>query len=287
MHVIKNLKKVVNQQTFTIINSKGIHHFPGGSDDKESTCRRPQFDSWLGKIRWRRDRLTTPAFVGFPGASAGKESACSAGDLGSIPGLGRSPGGGKDYLLQYSGLENSMDCIVHGVAKSWTRLSNFHSLTQGIILSEVQESLFVIFIDFLSTLFFKLIFVGSFGLRGGSDSNASACNAGDPGLIPGSGRYPGKGNGYPLQYSCLANHMDRGAYSCLTMFVELVSAEQQSESAISIHIFPLFFGFPSHLGRYRALSRVFCRFLLVIYSIYSINSVCMSILTPQFTPSTF
>ena len=192
-----------------------------------------------------------------------------------------------------------MDCIVHGVAKSWTRLSSFHSLTQGIILSEVQESLFVIFIDFLSTLFFKLIFVGSFGLRGGSDSNASACNAGDPGLIPGSGRYPGKGNGYPLQYSCLANHMDRGAYSCLTMFVELVSAEQQSESAISIHIkrgniktisihiFPLFFGFPSHLGRYRALSRVFCRFLLVIYSIYSINSVCMSILTPQFTPSTF
>ena len=56
--------------------------------------------------------------MGFPGASAGKESACSAGDLRSIPGLGRSPGGGKDYLLQYSGLENSMDCIVHGVAKS-------------------------------------------------------------------------------------------------------------------------------------------------------------------------
>jgi len=55
--------------------------------------------------------------VGFPCGSAGKESACSAGD-GLIPGLGRSPGEGKGYPLQYSSLENSMDCIVHGVAKS-------------------------------------------------------------------------------------------------------------------------------------------------------------------------
>jgi len=55
---------------------------------------------------------------GFPGGSAGKESACNAGDLYSIPGLGRSCGEGKGYSLQYSGLENSMDCIVHGVAKS-------------------------------------------------------------------------------------------------------------------------------------------------------------------------
>ena len=58
--------------------------------------------------------------VGLPGGSAGKESACSAGDLGSIPGLGRSPGEGKGYPLQYSGLENSMDYIVQGVAKSRT-----------------------------------------------------------------------------------------------------------------------------------------------------------------------
>ena len=49
-----------------------------------------------------------------------KESACNAGDLGSIPGLGRSPGEGNSYLLQYSGLESFMDCIVHGVAKTWT-----------------------------------------------------------------------------------------------------------------------------------------------------------------------
>jgi len=58
--------------------------------------------------------------------SAGKESACNAGDLGLISELGRSPGEGKGYALQYSGLENSMDCTVHGVANSRTRLSDFH-----------------------------------------------------------------------------------------------------------------------------------------------------------------
>jgi len=58
--------------------------------------------------------------LGFPDSSAGKESACNAGDPGSIPGSGRSTGEGIGYLLQYSGLENFMDCIVHGVAKSQT-----------------------------------------------------------------------------------------------------------------------------------------------------------------------
>ena len=62
----------------------------------------------------------------FPGSSAGKESTCNVGDLGLIPELGKFPGEGKGYPLQYSGLENSMDCIVHGVAKSQTRLCNFH-----------------------------------------------------------------------------------------------------------------------------------------------------------------
>ena len=105
-------------------------------------------------------------FIGFPDSSVGKESTCNKGDpgsipglerfagegigyplhyslaslvpqlvknppamqetWGSIPGLGRSPGEGKGYPLQDSGLENSMDCIVHGVAKTWTRLSDFH-----------------------------------------------------------------------------------------------------------------------------------------------------------------
>ena len=59
------------------------------------------------------------------GDSAGKESSCNVGDLGSIPGLERSPGEGNNYPLQYSGLENSMDCIICGVTKSWTQLSGF------------------------------------------------------------------------------------------------------------------------------------------------------------------
>ena len=62
----------------------------------------------------------------FSGSSTGKDSACSAGDLGSIPELGRFPGEGKGYSLQYPDLENSMDCIVHGVAKSWTQLCDLH-----------------------------------------------------------------------------------------------------------------------------------------------------------------
>ena len=62
----------------------------------------------------------------FPCGLAGKESACNVGDLSSIHGWERSPGEGKGYPLQYSGLENSMDCIVHGVTESRTRLSDFH-----------------------------------------------------------------------------------------------------------------------------------------------------------------
>ena len=63
--------------------------------------------------------------AGFPDGSVGKESACNVGDLSLIPGVGRSPGEGKGYPLQYSGLENSMDCIVHGVTKAGHD-SDFH-----------------------------------------------------------------------------------------------------------------------------------------------------------------
>ena len=76
-------------------------------------------------------------FLSFivPIGSAAKESACNVGDLGSIPGLGRSPGEGKGYAVQYSGLENSMDHVVHGVTKSQTRLNDFHfSLCMKCIL---------------------------------------------------------------------------------------------------------------------------------------------------------
>ena len=132
-------------------------------------CRRCGFDSWVVKILWRRKWQPAPVFLplswnslgkntgvachalqrifvpqarrthiscgffitclGLPCGSTGKESTCNVGDLGLIPGLGSSPGEGNGYPLQYSGLENSMDCIVHGVAKSQTLLSDFHLLT--------------------------------------------------------------------------------------------------------------------------------------------------------------
>ena len=103
--------------------------------------------------------------VDFATHQLGKEPACNVGDLGLIPGLGRSPGEEKSYPFQYSGLENSTNCIVHGVSKSQTRLSDL----QGFPDSSVGKE--------------------------------SACNAGDPGLSPGSGRSTGEGIGYLLQYS--------------------------------------------------------------------------------------
>ena len=123
----------------------------------------------------------------FPGNSVGKESACNAGDLGSIPGFGRSPGEGKMYPLQSSGLENSMDCIDRGVTKSQTRLSNF---------------------PFTLMLFTHKIW----GLPRWLSGKESTCQAGDRGSIPGSERSPGGGQGHPLQYSYLDSPMDRGAW---------------------------------------------------------------------------
>ena len=77
---------------------------------------------------WRRDRLPIPVFLGFPCGSAGKEFTCNAGDLGLIHGLGRSPGEGKGYPLQYSGLENSVDCIVRGVPGHFESYMSKHLL---------------------------------------------------------------------------------------------------------------------------------------------------------------
>ena len=87
-----------------------------------------------------------------------------------------SPGEGKGCPFQYSGLENSIDCIVHGVAKSWTQLSDFHFTNQGN--GAVVKNL-----------------------------PSKAGDSRDTVLIPGSGRSPGIGNGNPLQYSCLGNSM--------------------------------------------------------------------------------
>ena len=80
---------------------------------------------------------------GFPCGSDGKESACNVRDLGSIPGLRRSPGEGKGYPLQYSGLDNSMDCIIHGGHKEsdmteWLSLS--YIIKRIIILMDMSYS---------------------------------------------------------------------------------------------------------------------------------------------------
>ena len=88
----------------------------------------PSFGVYLWLPFWAKVQIWpwTMWSQGFPDSSVGKEYTCNAGDLGLIPGLGRSPGEGNGYLLQYSGLEDSMDCIVHGAAKRWTWLSDFH-----------------------------------------------------------------------------------------------------------------------------------------------------------------
>ena len=109
--------------------------FPGSSDDNHLQWRKSRFDPRVGRSPWRRARQPTPVFLALPGDSAGKESACNVGDLGFIPGLGTSPGEGNGYPVQYSGLENSMDCIVHGVAKEsdtteWVSVSYFQSFSR-------------------------------------------------------------------------------------------------------------------------------------------------------------
>ena len=111
--------------------------------------------------------LTTfELFRGFPGGSAGKESTCNEGDLGLIPGLGRSPGEEKGYPLQYSGLENSMDCIVCGFAELDTTewLSLFTCALKHVLDSVGKEA---------------------------------TCKAGDTDSIPGVGKTPWRRNWQP------------------------------------------------------------------------------------------
>ena len=96
--------------------------------------------------------------MGFPCGSAGKESACNLGDQGSIPGLGRFPGEGKGYPLQYSGLESSMDSIVHGVTKSQTGLSSLHlmHIYMYIYFTYIYICLTKVFLGILQTTFIVL-----------------------------------------------------------------------------------------------------------------------------------
>ena len=124
-------RAISTQLSFSKLRRRHLSHdwgFPDSLVGKESACNAGDASSIpeVGKICWRRDGLPTPVFLDFFCGSAGKESTCNVGNLGSITGLGRSPREGKGYPLQYSGLENTIDWIVHGVTKSWIQLSNFH-----------------------------------------------------------------------------------------------------------------------------------------------------------------
>ena len=120
--------------------------------------------------------LTMCSFLmGFPGGSAGKESTCIEGVLVSIPGLGRSPREGNGYLFQCSGLVNSMNCI--------------QSMGSQRVGQDWAQS-----------------------LKNPPAMQETACNAGDPVLILGFRRSHGEGKSYPVQYSCLENSVDRGAW---------------------------------------------------------------------------
>ena len=131
-------------------------------------------------------------YMGFPGGPEFKASACNAGDLGSIPGLGRYRGEGNSNPLQHSCLENPMDrgawwATIHGVAKSdMTEWLNHHHHTY------TQASQVVLVVK---------------------DPPSNAGDLWALGSSPGSGRSPGGGHGNSLQYSYLGDPMDRGAWS--------------------------------------------------------------------------
>ena len=147
--------------------------------------------------------------IGFPGGSGGKESAFNAGDLDSLPGLGRSSGGGHGNSLQYSCLE-----YPHGQRSllSYSPWGGKESQTTERLSQHSTSKLGI-----LPWPPVKICSVFCFILLGFPDDSAgreSTCNAVDTRVIssiPGSRRFPGEGNGNLLQYSCLGNPMDRGA----------------------------------------------------------------------------
>ena len=112
----------------TWVRSLGWEVFPDSSVGKESACNAGDPSSIPGLGRSAGEWIDYPLQYSWASlvAQLVKNLPAMREDLGSIPGLGRSPAEGKGYPLQDSGLENSMDCIVHGVTKSWTRLHNFH-----------------------------------------------------------------------------------------------------------------------------------------------------------------
>ena len=109
-------KKKENTKLKRYMHPHVYYGFPDSSVGKESVCSAgdPGSIPGYGRCPWGRDRLPTPVFLVFPYGSADKESACNVGDLALIPGLGRCPGERKGYPIQYSGPENSMDSIYMG-----------------------------------------------------------------------------------------------------------------------------------------------------------------------------
>ena len=150
---------------------------PGSSGGKERIClqcRRPQFDSWVGKIPWRRNRLPSPVFLDFPCGLAGKESACNVGD----------------HWVRSLGWEDPLEKekATHSSILAWRipqTVEAMGSQRVGTRLKQLSSSSTVITVGFPDS----------------SAGKESACNAGDPSSIPGLGRSTREGIGYPLQYS--------------------------------------------------------------------------------------
>ena len=120
------------------------------------------FHSWVRKIPWRLDRLPTPVLLGFPGGSHCKEAACNSGDLGLIPGLGRSPGEGHGNTLQCSGLENphgrrAWRVIVHGITKSQDTTERLSTQQNIIFLVQISLNLSMIVHNLLLGLLVTVI----------------------------------------------------------------------------------------------------------------------------------
>ena len=204
------------------------------------------------------DRLPTPVFLGFPCGSDGKESTCPVGGLGSIPGFGRFPGEGKGYPLQNSGLENSINHIVHGVAKRSTQLTafhfHFHCENRASQVTLVAKNL-----------------------------PANAGDIRDAASILGSGRSTGGGNGNPLQYFCLENPKDRGAWQATvhgvtkswtwlkqfsTQVVSMSSLYEQRQIEILLHFLLICY---SEHASWKETSKILCLCVFTNRSMYFVE----------------
>ena len=159
---------------------------------------------------------TQESTLGFPNSSVGKESTGNAGDPGLIPESGKSAGEGIGYPLQYSWASLVAQMVKNSPAmwETWVQSLGWEDplekgkVTHSSILAWRFHGLVTKSWTWLNDFLF---FLRHYFPRG-SDGEASAYNAGDPGSIPGSGRSPGEGNGNPFQYSCLENPMDGGTW---------------------------------------------------------------------------